>query len=161
MKVLIIWDSVYGNTEQVGKAMAEALSSLVEVSALHVGEVSGEEVGGADLVIVGSPTRGFRPTEAIQALIKDLPGDAFKSTKVSAFDTRIAEGDVGRGLRLMIKVGGYAAGRIAKSMKKKGADVIATEGFFVQDREGPLKQGECERAAAWARDVVSGVPVEV
>ena len=72
-----------------------------------------------------------------------------------AFDTRISASDVGKGLRLLMKVGGYAAPHIANVLKKKGGNlVVPAEGFFVKDREGPLKEGERERAASWAKEVV-------
>jgi hypothetical protein len=54
-----------------------------------------------------------------------------------------------------MKMGGYAAGRMAESLKKKGVSlVVPPEGFFVKDREGPLKEGELERAADWAKTII-------
>jgi flavodoxin I len=51
----------------------------------------------------------------------------------------------------MVNFGGYAAAPSAALLKKKGGEQIAPpEGFLVQDREGPLKPGELERAASWA-----------
>jgi flavodoxin I len=65
---------------------------------------------------------------------------------VAAFDTRISTKWVG--------VFGYAAGRIARSLKGKGGTLIAPlEGFFVKGTQGPLKDGELERAADWAQTV--------
>ncbi len=53
-----------------------------------------------------------------------------------------------------MKMGGYAAGRIAGVLKKKDADLADSQGgFFVKDREGPLVDGESERAAAWAKEI--------
>jgi hypothetical protein len=50
---------------------------------------------------------------------------------------------------------GYAAGRIANNLKKKGSTLIASpEGFFVTGGQGPLKEGELERAAAWAKGIL-------
>ncbi len=51
-----------------------------------------------------------------------------------------------------MKMGGYAAPRIVEALKKKGGNlVVPPEGFLVKDREGPLKEGELERAATWAK----------
>jgi len=37
-------------------------------------------------------------------------------------------------------------------LRKKGAElVVPSVGFYVIGQEGPLKQGELERAADWAR----------
>jgi hypothetical protein len=52
----------------------------------------------------------------------------------------------------------FAANPIANALKKKGGmEVIAPEGFFVMDTEGPLKDGELERAAAWAQRITHRV----
>lgn len=54
-----------------------------------------------------------------------------------------------------MKVGGYAAGRIAETLKKKGGNlVMPPEGFFVKGKEGPLKEGELERTANWGEVIV-------
>jgi hypothetical protein len=54
------------------------------------------------------------------------------------------------------RVFGYAAKPISEKLRKKGGElIIAPEGFFVKDVEGPLKEGELERAAAWAREITA------
>ena len=67
MKTLVIYDSVFGNTEKVALAIAAAL----QTTATPVRQVTAEQVRGLDVLVVGSPTRGFRPTEGISKL---LPG---------------------------------------------------------------------------------------
>jgi hypothetical protein len=49
---------------------------------------------------------------------------------------------------------GYASTRIAKALKKHGANVVAAETFFVHGKEGPLVDGEIDRAKAWANQVI-------
>jgi len=50
---------------------------------------------------------------------------------------------------------GYAAGRIARNLKGKGGNLIASpEGFLVTSTKGPLKEGELERAAGWAKGML-------
>jgi flavodoxin I len=67
-----------------------------------------------------------------------------KVVKVAAFDTRFSA--------KWVRVFGYAAVRIAVNLKGKGGTLIAPpQAFFVQGKEGPLKEGELERAARWAR----------
>ena len=49
---------------------------------------------------------------------------------------------------------GSAASRIASILKRAGASlVLSPESFFVAEREGPLEEGELERAAQWAEQV--------
>ncbi|HEX9935227.1 MAG TPA: flavodoxin domain-containing protein, partial [bacterium] len=70
MKTLIIYDSVYGNTEKIARAISKDLGSHKDVSILRAGDVKPEDLTGLNLLIVGSPTQGFRPTAAINNLLK-------------------------------------------------------------------------------------------
>jgi len=155
MKSLIIYDSIFGNTEQIARAIGSSLGSLDDVRVLRVSDVHPEQLGKLDLLVVGSPTRGFRPTPAITNFLKNISNDSLQGVKATAFDTRIAPNDIGSPvLRTFVKIGGYAAGPIANGLKKKGASLIKPpEGFFAKESEGPLKAGELERAAVWASQI--------
>jgi flavodoxin I len=153
MKVLILYDSFFGNTERIARSMGDALASAGEVQVSKVGDVGVEVLAGVELLIAGSPTRGFRPSDAMKIFLKSIPADGLKGIKTAAFDTRIAEADIdSKMLRFLVKFGGYADRRIAGELKKKGVTLAAPSvGFFVKQSEGPLKDGELERAADWAR----------
>ena len=70
-----------------------------------------------------------------------------KGKSVAAFDTRFELESQGVGLRLLMSVIRYAAPRLAKALEKKGGKLVAEpEGFIVENKEGPLKEGELERA---------------
>ena len=154
MKVLIIYDSVFGNTEQIAQAIGNALGSQKDVEILRVSNVKPEQLTGLKLLIVGSPTRQFRPTAAINNLLKRISKNGLKGVKVAAFDTRFTMSAIeeSRVLPFFVRLFGYAAKPISDRLKKKGGElIIPPEGFYVKDSEGPLKDGELERAAAWAR----------
>jgi flavodoxin len=161
MKILVVYDSAFGNTEQIAKAIGSAIGAAEEVLVERVARAGTEQLKGLEVLVVGSPTQGFRPLKAIIDFIDRLPAGALKGIKVAAFDTRIASEDIKQAaLRAMVKMGGYAAKHIESALKKKGGTpVMPAEGFFVMDREGPLKEGELARAAEWAREinVVRGV----
>jgi len=143
VKVLIVYDSVCGNTERIAKAVGDAIAG--EVRVLRVGEANSSELKTFDLLIVGSPTQGGRPTLAIQEFLR-IREPVIKGISVAAFDTRLSTRLVG--------IFGYAAVRIADSLKRNGGTLIAPpEGFFVKGKEGPLKEGELERAAEWAKEI--------
>ena len=147
MKVLIVYDSAYGNTEKIARAIAGALTPSGEVKVLRPGEVNPSELESVALLIVGSPTQGGRPTPAIQDFINRVPERAIKGVNVAEFDTRFSTKLVG--------IFGYAAGKIANSLKRKGGTLISSpEPFFVKGKEGPLKEGELERASDWAKGIV-------
>ena len=61
MKILIIYDSVYGNTKQIAQAIGNALSFHKDVEIIRVGDVKLQQLTGLDLLITGSPTQRFRP----------------------------------------------------------------------------------------------------
>lgn len=156
MKTLVIYDSVFGNTEKIARVIAESLGSRSSVEILQAGKITPEQLTGLDLLVVGSPTRGFRPTEAITDLLNRIRSKALSGVKVAAFDTRFKADELdSAGLRFVVKTGGYAAKRIADRLKKAGGDLIEPpEGFYVEDTEGPLKAGELERAAQWAISIL-------
>ena len=155
MKALVVYDSQFGNTAQVADAIGEALGSPDEVRALRVGEMQPEHLTGLKLLVVGSPTQRFRPTPATTQFLKDIPRDGLQGVRVAAFDTRITERAIEQApamLSFFVKLFGYAAKPIADRLQKKGGELVAPpEGFYVADTEGPLLEGELERAAQWAR----------
>ena len=59
MKALLVYESLFGNTEQVARAVAEGLSRRLPVQTLEVGSAPltlGSDIG---LVVVGGPTHVF------------------------------------------------------------------------------------------------------
>jgi flavodoxin I len=147
MKALIVYDSVYGNTEKIARAIAEAIAPPDEVKVLRAGEADLSELASIDLVIVGSPTHGGRPTPAVQEFLDKVTQPSLEGINVAAFDTRTAS--------KLARVFGSAAGRIAGHLKRKGGVLIGSpEGFFVTGTKGPLKERELERAAAWVKGIL-------
>lgn len=154
MKALVVYDSVYGNTEKIALAITGALGDSDEVKTLRAAEVNVYDLEGLDLLIVGSPTQGGRPIKATKAFLDTITQETLKNVRVACFDTRFSEQDSGFWLRLIVKFFGYAAGRIEKKLVTKGGkQVIAPEGFIVEGTEGPLKEGELEKAAEWGKQI--------
>ena len=145
MKALVVYDSTYGNTEKIARAVGAALTGDVKV--LRAGEVNAAELNSYDLLVIGSPTYGGRPMPSVVELLNIIPESAIKGKNVAAFDTRIPT--------KLAKIFGYAGERIAKSLKEKNANLaVPAEGFFVTGKEGPLKDGELERAANWGKTLI-------
>jgi len=158
MKILVVYDSCYGNTEQIAQAVAGALSSRGEVASFRVNALETGQVKGADVLIVGSPTQKFMPTPAIHNFLKAFDQNDLMGVKCAAFDTRLTVEEIEATpvLPFFVRIFGYAAGTIAARLKRKGGELGSTpEGFYVMGMEGPLKEGELERAAAWANLIVA------
>jgi flavodoxin len=143
MKVLVVYDSAFGNTEKIARSMGSALQGTVKV--LKASEVSASELESLDFLVAGSPTYGGRPTQAMQDFLKVIPENALKGVSAASFDTRVPT--------KFVKLFGFAAPKIASDLKAKGAQVVASEGFFVKGKEGPLTDGETERASTWIKDL--------
>jgi flavodoxin I len=144
MNTLVIYDSLHGNTKKIAQAMGDALAG--EISVLHVSEANPAELKSHDLVFVGAPTHGGRPSPPMKEFLDKIQASELDGVQVAAFDTRLPKRWVG--------IFGFAAGRIAKSLERQGGTLMGSpEGFFVEGTEGPLRDGELERAAAWAREI--------
>jgi flavodoxin len=158
MKARVVYDSGYGNTEKIAQAIGQALGPPEDVEIVRVGDVQPEQVTGVPLLIVGSPTQKFRPTGATTSFLKAIPENGLQGVKVAAFDTRFPESEIERVriLAFFVRIFGYAAKPIADRLEKKGGELVAPpEGFFVEGTEGPLQEGELERAAGWAKQIAT------
>lgn len=156
MKILIIYDSVFGNTRKIAQAIQTALSFLGEVDLVQVGDMTLEQLTGVEFLFVGSPTRQFKATPATTQFLDSIPENVLNHVKMAIFDTRLSPADTKSGMfTLVAKLFGYAAKPMADLLVKKGGTlVVPPEGFIVKDSEGPLKEGEIERAGEWARSAV-------
>ena len=98
------------------------------------------------MLVVGAPTHGGRPPEGVQTFLKQIQTPALKGIKVAGFDTRVKH--------FVAKLFGYAAPRIVTALEKKGGTKVGTPGdFYVAGTEGPLLEGEVERATQWAKEI--------
>jgi len=156
VQALVIYDSVFGNTEKIAQSIATGLRTAHETQCLRAGSVSVVQITSVDIIVMGSPTRSFRATPATHSVLDSIPSAALQGKKVAAFDTRLLmTGVKGLLFRKIIDKGGYAAPIIASEMQSKAGTLsLPAEGFFVKGEEGPLVDGELERASDWGRKLV-------
>ena len=146
MKKLVIFDSNFGNTKKIAKTIAKEL----ETKSVLVSDFNEKELEGVNLLIVGSPIIGWRPSERMGKLLSRLDKNQLEGVKVATFDTRVK-----------IFFHGDAAKKIAKRLEGKGAKVIEEpEAFFVKGKEGPLLKGEIEKAKNWAEKIKKAVEIK-
>lgn len=145
MNTLIIYDSTFGNTAQLAQAMADKLGEHGSARIALANEAGLTEMEGIDLLLVGGPTQRHGVSPAIKALLERLPRRSLRGVGAAAFDTRY---------HMAAWKSGSAAHRIASRLKRTGASLLVEpESFFVAEREGPLEEGELERAAYWAEEI--------
>jgi flavodoxin len=147
MKSLVVYDSRYGHTKIIAEAIGDALPGDVEVR--HVSDVNATDLSAYHLLVVGAPTHGAKPSEDVQAFLDRIQAKALTGTGVAGFDTRMTN--------KLITLFGTAAPKIAKALKQKGGILAGPPGgFYVTGGEGPLREGEVERAGQWAQGLVPG-----
>lgn len=157
MEILIVYDSYFGNTETIARALCDAVQKPHVATMVKVQDFSHDSAYSCDLLVIGSPTRAFRPTKAIVDMIRSLPsGQLSEKIRYAVFDTRVSVAEVGsKFLTFMVSLFGYAAEPMDKIMKRRGFHRASSPiGFIVEGQEGPLKEGEAERAAYWMRKLI-------
>jgi flavodoxin len=146
MNTLVVYDSQYGNTERIAQTIAETLRPLGRVQVIRA-DPGRSDLAGVDMLFVGSPTQGWRPTAPTQAFLRAIAPEQARGLAIACFDTRFQKS---RWLT------GSAARSMERTLREKGATLsVAPESFFVTGTEGPLLGGELERASAWAQTIVS------
>lgn len=147
---LVVYDSAFGNTAKI----AEAIALGLDTRAVMAKDVPVGTLHGHNLLVLGSPTQGGTMTPYLQQYCKDIPAGSLKGVRVAAFDTRMAQAEQKKWLQVVMRITGYAASKIAAQLKAKGANVVSEpNGFIVGGKEGPLKEGELERAKAWGEQL--------
>ncbi len=158
MNCLIVYDTVYGNTEQVARAIGAAFAPAHSVHLVKADQIASLDAAPVDLLIVGGPTYRHHISSPISAVLKATPRGALKGVKVATFDTRY---------RMAEWLSGSAASGIARRVRKLGGSLLAPpESFFIERDMPPqgerrrhnlerLEVGEVERATRWAKKIAN------
>ena len=150
MNALVIYHSQFGNTRQVAQAIGEIFQGAGTARALSVDQLVAEELQGVDLVVMGSPTHKMNLPQAVRPVFEKLPRRTLRGVPVAAFDTSY---------KMSAFLARFtAAKRLDKNLRKLGGKrLVPPETFHVEDNhEGPLYDGELERAQAWAETILAG-----
>jgi flavodoxin len=145
MNALVIYDSKFGNTQQVAEAIGGTLAERFNVSVQPVTDQP-EVTDIISLLVIGGPTHAHGISQPMRQFLDNLPKNAVQDVAIATFDTRFHKP------KLLV---GAASDGIAKRLRRQGARIVSEpESFWVDSGEGPLSPGEAERARAWARTLV-------
>ncbi|MCR2800587.1 MULTISPECIES: flavodoxin family protein [unclassified Microbacterium] len=163
MNVLVVYESLWGNTEQIARAVAEGCDRGGTVHVVD-SDSAPTSIEGFDLVVVGGPTHAFSltrpatradavqshsaphaPDRGIREWLDQL--DALSSPVPAAvFDTRVDKP----------RLPGSAAKVARRELRSLGFDTTSKpETFRVRGYAGPLLDGEVERAKRWGREMAA------
>jgi flavorubredoxin len=133
VKALVVYDTVYGNTEKVARALAAGLESGgVNVNVVKVDAVRFDELGEVDLLCVGGPVHGWSVSKPVKEFLERLNSvGGLSGKKAFAFDTKMSKS----------WLAGSAGGKIERKLKDLGFTIARrSESAVVKGREGPLEE---------------------
>jgi hypothetical protein len=160
MNVLVVYESLWGNTEAVARAVAQGIGP--EVLALTTTEATGPAIADADLIVAGAPVLGFQlPTDRMRDSIASNPAGAPRAPDLSHPSMRswLDPLPAGRGAFAAFETGlrwspGGATSAIARSLEQAGyRPIVKSQRFAVKGKWGPLRDGELERARRWGAEL--------
>ena len=163
-RAVVVFESMFGNTEQVARAVGRGLETEgVHVDVLEVNHAPELVPSEVSLLVVGAPTHAFslsRPSTRTDAVRQGAPAarqlvgirewleasdHEGEAPPLAIFDTIVAK------VRWLPKAAGRKATKIGQG---RGFRLLASpESFLVEDLKGPLLGGELERAEAWGRSL--------
>jgi hypothetical protein len=163
MRALVVYESLWGNTEIVARAIADVIAGTAAVDVVD-SDSAPVTVDVYDVVVIGGPTHAFSmtrastraeavkshsaPREPVRGIREWLSEVHRPATAIPAvaFDTRVDKP----------RLPGSAAKTARHQLHSRGFRTsIQPQTFRVHGYEGPLLEGEVERAREWAQDVLS------
>jgi flavodoxin len=163
MDVLVVFETMFGNTERIARAIADGLGERAHVTVVNVADAPPEVPATVDLLVVGGPTHAFSMSRestrrgavqrgasagaadpGIREWLEALPSDIHPQT-FAGFDTRVH-------VPLLPGAASHSATRLAR---RRGFGVTKPQSFLVEGYEGPVSPGELERARAWGEQLVT------
>ena len=155
MNSLVVYDSYFGNTEKVAQTIYETLTSSGSSKLIHVSEASDLDIEDFDLIVVGSPTRYYKPTKPIVQFVREIKS---YDIRIGLFDTRMdAEGHwiLGPAERML----GFAVDTMDSIVSMGQAQMdVEPLGVYVKSTEGPIAKKSFKDIEAWTQLLIQAMP---
>lgn len=171
MTVVVVYESMYGNTRRIAEAIGEGLAEAGATAEVVSVEVARERrIGPEDVLVVGAPTHvhGLSRASTREAAVHDAPthgleldpsaaGESVRAWlatlggeggRAAAFDTRA------KGPALLT---GRASQVIAKALRHHGFALVAAPESFLVSSANQLLPDEQARARQWGTDLAATI----
>jgi flavodoxin len=150
MNILVVYFSKFGNTQKIAQTVAEELEAAGVVRIVSSDRLAASDLDDVDLVVMGSPTHRMNLPEAVRPVFEKLPKRSLRGARVAAFDTSY---------QMSAFLARFtAAKKLARQLRKLGGKrIVPPETFYVMGREGPLYEGELNRAKEWVATLLGSL----
>lgn len=159
MRAVVVYESMFGNTEAIARAIGEGIAETLPTDVIEVG-VAEAALPDVDLLVVGGPTHAFGLSRAttrrdaaeratagvisqrygLREWLEQFAQSPTRATEAAAFDTKTYSP----------RLPGSAARAVERRLRRLGYHPVCDpESFHVADVTGPLVDGELERARLW------------
>ena len=136
MTAVVVFESMFGNTQQIADAVSEGLAQHLRVDQVEVSAAS---------AVVGDWAGAARI--GLREWLDTLPKGS-SDVAVACFDTRVSRP----------RLPGSAAAAAEKRLRRLGFRAVArSQSFFVEGTTGPLVRGERGRARRWGEELAVGL----
>ncbi|PRX43435.1 flavodoxin [Prauserella shujinwangii] len=165
-RALVVFESMFGNTQTIAKAVAAGLTGRFDVELVEAGDAPAAVPDDVRLVVVGGPTHAFgmsRPSTREDAARQATEGlvSAGRGIREWLAGVRLPRGIGAAAFTTKVHrpaLPGSAASKAARLLRRHGARLVApAESFSVTGTRGPLLDGEAERARRWAERLAAGL----
>ncbi len=149
VKVIVVYESKYGNTKRVAEIIIEGIREVQEgETALNqVKDVDLDKIAEYDVILIGSPNHYGGPTKGISEFIDKLEKLDLKGMHFAVFDTHLGKGFFGKAARKMEK-------RINEKVPglKRIGPILS---IAVQGSKGPIIEGELSKCKEFGKRIAT------
>jgi len=155
MNALVVYFSKFGNTQLVAETITDHLGNqngdgikvIDNVRTINCDKLDATQFNNIDLIVMGTPTHNMNLPKVVSPIFNALPKRCLKGRAYAVFDTSYE-------MNWMLNKF-TAAKRLSQKLRRLGGKpILPPQTFIVLGREGPLGDGELNRAVAWADKII-------
>jgi len=147
LKIIVIYESKYGNTKRVAELIIEGMNEIneIEASLKEIKEVDLKTLSYYDVIIIGSPNHMGGPTRGIKGFIDKLGKIELEEKMFAFFDTYM-----GKNFEKAVK-------KMEKQIKERNLrlkQIVDGLSIKVQGMKGPIVESEFLKCKEFGKKIV-------